>query len=354
MISLTPPAAPALPGPFDVLRVDERSDEELDAQPFGIICLDAAGKVLRYNLAEARLARLDRNQVVGRNFFKEIAPCTQRPEFQGRFADFVLDPEAARTLRFEYLFDFKFGAQQVEVELVRTAQPGRFYLCINRRKFLPAREKPFQPAPLQEELAPGEQRLGVLRGAAQGRKVEVSPAFFEAMRATWDRVAPKGWSLFCAEWGLKWGRLALVDLETQALEESGKSLREQPMKQVVSALGSYLQLQGWGQTSADFGAAPRGAFVLELSRCALAESVGWSEVPRCHLLAGFFRAFFGHLANKLLEVREVSCSAQGHDRCSFVVVSLSRVAALEDAIAAGGGELPAVLAALSGAARAGA
>ena len=46
------------PDSFKPLSIDERSDAEIDALPFGVIALDEAGTVLRYNLYESRLARL--------------------------------------------------------------------------------------------------------------------------------------------------------------------------------------------------------------------------------------------------------------------------------------------------------
>ena len=342
MISLAAPPDTELPVPFDPLRADQHSEEELDRQAFGIICLDGAGKILRYNLAEARFARLDRASVLGKRFFGVVAPCTQTPEFEGRFNDFAKAGNTAPTLRFEYVFDFKFGAQQVEIELAR-GKPGRFYLMVNRRKFMPVRAEPFRPAPTQAEIAPGEAQRGVQRDQAQQRNVIVAPPFFAAMRATWDRVAPQGWPLFCSEWGLKWGRLAVVDLETESLERLDRSLRELPMKTVITMISGYLGRQGWGQVTADFTAARQGAFVITLQRNALAEAVGFSEIPRCHLFAGFFRALFSHLSEKLLEVREVGCVSQGHTRCSFVVANLSRREALEQAAAQGDGDVAKVL-----------
>lgn len=61
---------------FDPLRADAHSAEDLDQHPYGIICLDAGGRILRYNLAEARFARLDRASVLGKRFFGQAAPCT--------------------------------------------------------------------------------------------------------------------------------------------------------------------------------------------------------------------------------------------------------------------------------------
>lgn len=328
---------------FDALRADEATDEELDRLDYGVIKLDEAGVILRYNLAEARLARLDRANVLGKRFYGQIAPCTATPEFQGRVETFLRDPRGAPAGRFDYLFDFRFGAQQVEVEMVRAAQPGRVYLLVNRRRFLPVRADARAPAIRQEELAPGELELGVLRDASQRRELRLPPQFFSALRHTWDRVAPKGQALFSNEWGTKWGRLAVVDLEVESLEATGKSLRELPMREAVKRLEGLLRRQGWGQLDADFTFARRGAFAVTLARGALGESLGASELPRCHLLEGFFRAFFAHLAERLLLVREVACVTQGAPLDAFVVTGLSRKADLERAVTLANGSASQVL-----------
>jgi photoactive yellow protein len=64
------PRAESATTPTDPMQLDGRSDQELDTLPFGVIALDDEGTILRYNLYEAQFARLDRNQVLGRDFFK--------------------------------------------------------------------------------------------------------------------------------------------------------------------------------------------------------------------------------------------------------------------------------------------
>lgn len=340
------PSLPVVPVPPTAL--DALSDEGLDALPYGVICLDPSGRIVRYNLAESRLARLDRNQVLGRTFFGQVAPCTATPGFQGRFATFTAPGATEPSTRFEYIFDFKFGAQAVDVELFRSPSPERTYVVINRRKFLPQRAVPAETlAPRQAELAPDEVSLGVLRDAGERRRVRVSPLLFASLRASWDRVAPKGWGVFSDEWGFQFGRLAVVDLETIVLEKTERTMRELPMKQVMELASDYLASEGWGRLVVDFAPAGKGAIVLTLERGAIAESVGISEVPRCHLLSGFFRALFCHLANKLIVVRECACRSQGFDACSFLVVAQERKVALEAAIEAAEGDVPAALAALA-------
>ena len=81
------------------------SEAELDSLPYGAIQLDRQGTVLRYNVFEAGLSGLTRQKVVGKNFFKQIAPCTDLPQFYGRFRDGVAAGELHCTFRFHFAFE---------------------------------------------------------------------------------------------------------------------------------------------------------------------------------------------------------------------------------------------------------
>jgi photoactive yellow protein len=347
MVSLATPEEPGLEPVFNPLAVEGLTDEELDRLPFGVIALSGAGLVLRYNLAEARFARLDRRQVIGQPFYVRIAPCTATAGFQGRVDRFLRD-EAAKVTSFDYVFDFKFGAQQVHIEAVRGEQNAAVYLLVNRVATLPLRppEVALAPAPLQAELAQGEAQAGVVRDAQGQRQVQVGPTFFASLRTAWDRMAPRGWALFCGEWGLQWGRLLVVDLEAEASVKHDRSLRDLPMQRMVDMLAGHLRDAGLGVLTADFSAAKQGAIVLRVERSALAEAVGASDVPRCQLLGGALRGVFNHLSRRLLAVREVSCAAQGHPHCTFALVSQPRLKALDEALAQLGNDLPAAIARL--------
>lgn len=336
-------AAPSEDGPllrpFDPTQLDERSDAELDLMPFGVICLDAAGIVRRYNLAEARLARLDRAQVIGKDFFRVVAPCTATPAFEGKFREIARGENPARLVRFAYRFDFKFGAQDVEIEIIRATSPGRFYLCINRKKFFDEPQPLLTPglvAPLQRDLAPNEEARGVRRGASSRREVALESSFFSAMQHATQQVAPALSESLQRAWGLRWGRLAVVDQEVSSLERVARGLRERPVKEVLAAFSQTLKAQGWGEASFDFSWARDGAFLVTVERSALAESLGAGTAPRCHLLAGYWQAVFSHLAQRLVTAQEARCQCQGHPRCAFVIASATREAQLSRAIAQGG------------------
>ena len=317
----------------DIFTLDASDDTQLDELSFGVICLDDRGTILRYNLAEARLARLDRSRVLGQDFFRKIAPCTATPQFEGRFRAFLGGGEA-RTV-FPYTFDFQFGAQDVTVELVRGATPGRTYLCINRVRFAAARPAfSAVAAPRQPELTPGDAALGIRRDHAEQRVVQLSAATLRGLRLAWDRVAPQGWSLFSYEWGFRWGRLAVIDLETELIEQSEQTLRDLPVEEALGAIAAYVSRQGWGVVEVDVSSAAavaHGVAIIQLERSALAECAGASAMPRCQLLAGLMRAMLSHLSQRMLTVTEVCCTAAGAPRCEMVAIAHGRRAALEAA-----------------------
>ena len=87
-----------------IQMVDTLSHEELDSLPVGVIQLDATGSILKYNETEANLARRTPHEVVGMNFFEDVAPCTRVQEFHGRFADGVARRELNTTFRYRFRF----------------------------------------------------------------------------------------------------------------------------------------------------------------------------------------------------------------------------------------------------------
>jgi len=334
------------PSSADDLELDRRTDAELDTLPFGVICVDREGTILRYNLTESRFARLDRAQVYGKRFYGTVAHCCDTPDFRGRVEAFFDDPDAPRSDRFDYVFDFRFGAQLVDIELARSSDPGRVYILVRRKRFADRRSDVPESflGIAQDQLAPGERDRGVDRDDHERRKLALSPVVFEALMtvlAGRDEGPP-----LLSAWGVTWGRRAVIDLETEVMARQDRVLRELTMVEAVDAIADHVAVQGWGELSVDFGPARHGAFVVDLARNALAEALPRGSRRRCHLLAGFFEAVFGHIAGRRLCVREAACIAGGAERCSFVVVGEAREAALEAVVDEANGDLERLAAAL--------
>jgi photoactive yellow protein len=99
--------AAAASAEFFLATVDSISEAELDSLPYGVIQLDSAGTVLRYNSFETGLSGLRRQDVVGKNFFTQVAPFTGVPQFHGRFREGVAAGELHCTFRFHFAFAYK-------------------------------------------------------------------------------------------------------------------------------------------------------------------------------------------------------------------------------------------------------
>ncbi len=96
-------------------RIDHLQPHEVDALPFGAIRLDKEGTILSYNQAEATLTGRDPARVIGKNFFRQVAPCTNVREFAGRFRDGVERGDLHEV--FPYRFDFEMAPRDVTVTL---------------------------------------------------------------------------------------------------------------------------------------------------------------------------------------------------------------------------------------------
>lgn len=108
--------------------ISRMSESELDGLPFGAIRLDANGVVLSYNHAESKLTGRDPKQVIGKNFFTEVAPCTNVQAFAGRFREGMAKKELHAI--FPYRFDFKMAPRDVTVTLFYSRQTDTTWVFV--------------------------------------------------------------------------------------------------------------------------------------------------------------------------------------------------------------------------------
>jgi photoactive yellow protein len=87
------------------------------AIPFGLLELDAAGIVIRYSPAAGHYSTLPAPNIIGRNFFTEVAPAPEVREFQERFRAFMADGESV--LRSSLTYPSERGNVQVQIVLAR-------------------------------------------------------------------------------------------------------------------------------------------------------------------------------------------------------------------------------------------
>lgn len=103
---------------------------EIDSLSFGAVELDVNGKILKYNAAEGDITGRDPKAVIGKNFFKDVAPCTDSPEFYGKFEDGV-KAGALNTL-FEYRFTHEMTPTKVKVHMKKALTGDTFWIFVKR------------------------------------------------------------------------------------------------------------------------------------------------------------------------------------------------------------------------------
>jgi photoactive yellow protein len=103
-------------------EVGEMSASELDALPFGAIRLDPAGTILNYNKSEERISGRSAKEVIGRNFFQDVAPCTRVRRFFGAFQTGVERRDLSEV--FDFTFRFPAATREVRIRMIYSAAPA--------------------------------------------------------------------------------------------------------------------------------------------------------------------------------------------------------------------------------------
>lgn len=114
-----PEPSPATEAPYkvdarmaEVMAGKAEASRRLQELPYGAFEVDKGGTVLRYNNCEESITGI-KHDCVGLNLFTEIAPCTRRPDFLGRFMDGV--EQGNLNALFQYTFTFQGASTKVWV-----------------------------------------------------------------------------------------------------------------------------------------------------------------------------------------------------------------------------------------------
>ncbi len=109
---------------FDTVTLPDLLTMDLDAADFGVVLMDRDNQVVFYNRAESQAAGLPVEQVVGRRFFRDVAPCMNNAMVAGVFAQ---SGPVDHTL--DYVLTLRMRMQPVRLRLL--AAPG-----VDRRALL--------------------------------------------------------------------------------------------------------------------------------------------------------------------------------------------------------------------------
>jgi photoactive yellow protein len=111
-------------------KLANMSPKQIDDLAFGAIQLDTQGKILRYNEAEAQITGRNAGAVIGSNFFRDVAPCTNTAKFKGVF-DAGVRTNTLNTM-FEYVFDYKMNPTKVKIHMKKAISDGTFWIFVKR------------------------------------------------------------------------------------------------------------------------------------------------------------------------------------------------------------------------------
>lgn len=98
--------------------------------PFGAIMVDQQGNILRFNHVESDISGRSVSDVVGRNFFNDIAPCAKGQIFYNHFFRAVADGHV--NTMFDYQFDYKMKPTNVRIHLKSADARQGIWIFIKR------------------------------------------------------------------------------------------------------------------------------------------------------------------------------------------------------------------------------
>ena len=107
-----------------------KSAAEIDKLAFGAIQLDRTGNVLQYNTMEGQITGRDPRSTLGKNFFTDVAPCTNKPAFKGVFDKGVAQGDL--NTMFEYTFNYNMKPTKVKVHMKKALNGDTFWVFVKR------------------------------------------------------------------------------------------------------------------------------------------------------------------------------------------------------------------------------
>ena len=111
-------------------KLNNMSDSDFNDMAFGAVQLDKDGNILQYNAAEGDITGRNPDEVKGKNFFAEVAPCTNEKGFRDQFDNGVANGDLNTV--FEWTFTYNMEPTQVQVHMKKAALPGKYWVFVKR------------------------------------------------------------------------------------------------------------------------------------------------------------------------------------------------------------------------------
>jgi photoactive yellow protein len=111
-------------------KLSNLNSKDFNDLAFGAVKLDGTGKIAMYNSAEGEITGRDPKSMIGKNFFTDVAPCTNQPGFRDKFDAGVKTGDL--NALFEWTFDYNMTPTKVQVHMKKAASGNDFWVFIKR------------------------------------------------------------------------------------------------------------------------------------------------------------------------------------------------------------------------------
>jgi photoactive yellow protein len=112
-------------------KLNNLTEKEADELAFGVVRVDDQGIIDLYNQYESEISKLTSNEVVGKNFFLTVAPCTNNRLFKGKFDSGVNNNSL--DVEFLYTFTYRLRPTNVAIHLYRHPESKTNWIFTQRR-----------------------------------------------------------------------------------------------------------------------------------------------------------------------------------------------------------------------------
>lgn len=112
-------------------KLPSLSAAELDALSIGVVKVDDKGTIQMYNKEEGRIGNVNPASVIGKNFFTQVAPCTNNRLFFGKFKEGVA--KGSMSFSMPYTFTYKIKPTNVLIQMYRDTATNTNWIIVKQR-----------------------------------------------------------------------------------------------------------------------------------------------------------------------------------------------------------------------------
>jgi photoactive yellow protein len=118
--------------PDDVLKqLSTLNRTQADTFDFGVVKVNDVGTIQLFNHYESQLAGIQPQDAEGKNYFTQVAPCTNNRLFYGRFKDGVTS--GTLNVALPYTFTYKMRPTNVQIHMYRDSATKTNWIFVKKR-----------------------------------------------------------------------------------------------------------------------------------------------------------------------------------------------------------------------------